>query len=309
MAALSNPPGSTMPQALRLATSAAVMLWAALSWAQQDYSKVEIKTTKLADNVYMMEGAGGNLGLSAGEDAVFLIDDQFAPLTPKIQAAIAKITDKPVKFVLNTHWHFDHTGGNENLGKTGAVIVAHENVRKRMSTEQFIAFLDMHTKPDPKIALPLVTFTSDIAFHLNGEEIRAVHAPRAHTDGDAVIWFAKSNVVHMGDTFFNKMYPFIDAASGGSPDGVIAAADKVLAQVDDNTKIIPGHGPLGNKGDLKAFRDMLATVTGRIKELKRGGKKLEDVVASKPTAEFDAVWGNGFLKPPKFVEMIYKALD
>jgi glyoxylase-like metal-dependent hydrolase (beta-lactamase superfamily II) len=309
MAALSNR-GSTMPQALRLATSAAVMLWAALSWAQQqDYSKVEIKTTKLADNVYMMEGAGGNLGLSAGEDATFLIDDQFAPLTPKIQAAIAKITDKPVRFVLNTHWHFDHTGGNENLGKAGAVIVAHENVRKRMSTEQFIAFLDMRTKPDPKIALPLVTFTNDIAFHLNGEEIRAVHAPRAHTDGDAVIWFTKSNVVHMGDTFFNRMYPFIDAASGGSPDGVIAAADKVLAQVDDNTKIIPGHGPLGNKGDLKAFRDMLATVTGRIKELKRAGKKLEDVIASKPTAEFDAVWGNGFLKGPKFVEMIYKALD
>src|SRR5712691_12965828 len=231
----------------------AAAFFAAAALAQQDFSKVEIQTEKLADTVYMMTGAGGNLGVSVGEDAVFVIDDQFAPLTPKIQAEIAKLTDKPVKFLLNTHWHFDHVGGNENLGKAGALIFAHENVRKRMSTEQFMEFFGMKTKPEPKVALPVVTFTRDITFHVNGDEVRAFHVPRAHTDGDTIIHFAKSDVIHTGDAFFNKLYPFIDTSSGGSVDGVIAAADRVLAMAGDNTKIIPGHGPLGNKADLKVF--------------------------------------------------------
>ncbi len=280
-------------------------LFPQVALAQQDLSKVEIKTEKLSDTVYMMTGSGGNLGVSAGPDAVFLIDDQFAPLTPKIRAAIAKITKKPVKFLLNTHWHFDHVGGNENLGKGGVLIFAHENVRKRMSTEQFIEFLGMKTKPDPKVALPVVTFTSGVTFHLNGEEVRAFHVDNAHTDGDTVIHFAKSDVVHMGDTFFNKLYPFIDTSSGGSVDGVIAAADRVLAMIGDNTKIIPGHGPLGNKADLKVYRDMLAAVSGRIKDQIKAGRKLEEVVASKPSAPFDEAWGKGFLPPEKFVAMLY----
>src|SRR2546427_713577 len=188
----------------------AAALFAAAASAQQDFSKVEIQTEKLADTVYMMTGAGGNLGLSVGEDAVFVIDDQFAPLTPKIQAAIASLTPKPVKFVLNTHWHFDHTGGNENLGKAGAIIVAHENVRKRLSSEGFIEFLGMKTKPEPTIALPVVTLTRAITFRLNRGETVVNHVPPAHTDSPSILRFAKSNVVHMGDAFFNKLYPFID---------------------------------------------------------------------------------------------------
>ena len=287
---------------------AAIVIAAALaapSFAQEDLSKVEIQTQKLADTVYMMTGSGGNLGLSAGEDAVFLIDDQFAPLTPKIEAAIAKITDKPVKFVLNTHWHFDHTGGNENLGKAGGIIVAHENVRKRLSAEGFIEFLGMKTPPSPKIALPMVTFTRDLTFHVNGDEVLVLYAPKAHTDGDAIVQFKKSNVIHTGDTFFNKMYPFIDTSSGGTADGMVRAADLVLRLADDDTKIIPGHGPLANKADLQAYRDMLADVSARVRRLVRQGRTLDQVVAAKPTAKYDEAWGKGFLTPEKFVAMLY----
>jgi cyclase len=294
---------------LRMLAGCAAMFFAAAAAAQQDFSKVEIQTQKLADTVYMMTGAGGNLGVSAGEDTVFVIDDQFAPLTPKIQAAIAKLSSKPVQFVLNTHWHFDHTGGNENLGKAGAIIIAHENVRKRLSTEGFIEFLGMKTKPEPKIAQPLVTFTRDVTFHLNGDDIVVTHVPRAHTDGDSIVEFRKSKVVHMGDTFFNKLYPFIDTSSGGSVAGVLAAADRVLRTAGDDTKIIPGHGPLGNKADLKAFRDMLAAISTNIRAQIKAGKTLEQVTASKPTAKYDDVWGKGFIAPEKFVEMLYKNLN
>jgi len=290
---------------LRILAVSAAALFAAAASAQEDFSKVEIQTEKLADTVYMMTGSGGNLGVSVGEDAVFVIDDQFAPLTPKIQAAIAKLSSKPVKFLLNTHWHFDHTGGNENLGKAGAVIVAHENVRKRLSAEGFIAFFGMKTKPEPEIALPVVTFTRDVTFRLNGDELVVTHVPRAHTDGDSIVEFRKSNVVHMGDTFFNKLYPFIDTSSGGSVAGVLAAADRVLKMVDDNTKIIPGHGPLGSKADLKAYRDMLAAISASIQGQIKRGKTLEQVVASRPTAKYDEVWGKGFLAPEKFVTMLY----
>ena len=289
----------------RILAAYTTALLAAAASAQQDFSKVEIQTEKLANTVYMMTGSGGNLGVSVGEDAVFVIDDQFAPLTPKIQAAIAKLSSKPVKFVLNTHWHFDHTGGNENLGKAGVIIVAHENVRKRLSTEGFIAFFGMRTKPEPQIALPVVTFTRDISFHLNGDELVVTHAPRAHTDGDSIVRFGKSNVVHMGDTFFNKLYPFIDTSSGGTVAGVLAAADGVLRTAGDDTKIIPGHGPLASKADLKAYREMLAAVSGNIRGQLKAGKTLEQVIASKPTAMYDAVWGKGFLAPEKFVEMLY----
>jgi len=289
------------------AACAAVLAGPAL--AQQDFSKVEIQTEKLADGVYMMSGGGGgNLGVSAGEDGVLVIDDLFAPLTPKIQAAIAKVSAKPVRFVLNTHWHFDHTGGNENFGKAGAVIVAQENVRKRLSKDGFIAFLGMKTKAEPAVALPVVTFTRDLGLQLNGEEIRAFYAPRAHTDGDTVVQFVKSDVIHAGDTFFNKSYPFIDTSSGGSVAGVLAAANRILNIAGDKTKIIPGHGPLATKADLRAYRDMLATVSSRVTAQIKQGKKLEEVVASKPTAEYDEVWGKGFFPPEKFVAMLYDNL-
>ena len=276
--------------------------------AQQDFSKVEIKTQKLTDTTYMLIGAGGNIGLSVGEDAVFMIDDQFAPLTPKILAAVKAITAKPVKFVLNTHWHFDHTGGNENLGKDGALIVAHNNVRKRMNSEQLIEFLGMPTKPSPKAALPVVTFSTDMSFHINGDEVVCLHMPRAHTDGDAIVHFVNSNVIHMGDIYFNGMYPFIDTSSGGTVAGVIAAVDRALAIARDDTKIIPGHGPLATKADLKAYRDMLAALSERVAKMMKEGKKLEEIVAAKVTADYDEKWGKGFLRPEKFSEMLVKNL-
>ena len=275
----------------------------------QNFDKVEIKTQKLNDSTYMLVGAGGNMGLSIGEDAVFLIDDQYAPLTPKIEAAIKALSQKPVTFVINTHWHGDHAGGNVNMGKAGALIIAHDNVRKRLSSDQFNELFKSSTPPMAKAGLPVVSFSQDVTFHLNGEEIFAFHVPKAHTDGDAIIHFRKGNVIHTGDTYFNGLYPFIDYSSGGTPDGVIAAADRVLAIADDNTKIIPGHGPLSNKAELNVYREMLATVTGRIKALLKQGKKLDDILAAKPTADFDERWGKGFLAPPKFVEMLVSGLQ
>lgn len=278
-----------------------------LAAAQQNFDKVEIKTEKLSPTTYVLFGAGGNIGVSVGDDAVYIIDDQYAPLTPKIQAAIKAITDKPVKFVLNTHWHGDHTGGNESFGKAGALIVAHDNVRKRMSSEQFLDFMRSKVPPAPKVALPVVTFSQDASFHINDDEILAFHAPRAHTDGDSIIHFRKSNVIHMGDIYFNGFYPFIDYSSGGTPDGVVNAADRVLALADDKTKIIPGHGPVSNKAELKVFRDMVATVSGRVAKLVKEGKTLDEIVATKPTADYDERWGKGFIPPPRFIEMLMKA--
>lgn len=275
------------------------------SLAGQDMRDVSIKSIRITDSVYMLTGRGGNIGLSVGEDGVFLIDDQFAPLTDKILAAVAELTDDPIQFVVNTHWHPDHTGGNENLGEAGVIIVAHENVRKRMSTEQFIAAFNNRSPPSPPEALPVITFTDSITLHYNGDELRVAHMEPAHTDGDSVIFFRKANVVHMGDTYFNGMYPFIDVSSGGSIDGMIEAARRVLGQVNDQTKIIPGHGALSDTRGLLAYVEMLETVRGRVQKLVDEGKSREDVVAARPTRDFDAQWGGGFLEPDKWVGIIY----
>jgi glyoxylase-like metal-dependent hydrolase (beta-lactamase superfamily II) len=282
----------------------ACTLFIGIAHAQQNFDKVEIKTEKLSPTTYVLFGAGGNIGVSAGEDALFIIDDQYAPMNPKIVAALKQISDKPVKFVLNTHWHGDHTGGNESMGKAGGLIVAHDNVRKRMSSEQFIALFKSQVPASPKAALPVVTFSSDLTFHINGDEVYGFHVPKAHSDGDTIVHFRKSNVIHMGDTFFNGFYPFIDGSSGGTPEGVIAAADRVLAIVDDNTKIIPGHGPVSNKADLKIYRDMLSTISTRVKTAVKEGKKVDEIRAANPTAEFDEKWGKGFISPRGFIEML-----
>lgn len=274
------------------------------AWAQRDWSKVEIKVLKLNETTYMLSGAGGNIGLSVGDDAVFIIDDDFAPLAPKIKAAIATITKKPVQFVLNTHFHFDHTGGNEAFGKDGAFIVAHDNVRKRMSSEQLISFIGAKQDASPKMALPVITVAGEVSFHINGDEVHAFHVPRAHTDGDLIVHFRKSDVLHMGDVYFNGMYPFIDASSGGTADGVVAAADRVLALSGERTRIIPGHGPLASKADLQAWRNMLATVTQRIKDQRRAGRSDDEIRAAKPAADFDATYGNGFIKAEMFTAMM-----
>ncbi len=276
--------------------------------AQQDYSKVTIKTTKLGENVYMMTGAGGNLGVSVGEDGVFLIDDQFAPLTKKIQEAIGKLSKKPIRFVINTHWHFDHTGGNENLGKAGSIIVAHDNVRQRMSTDQFIKAFNKKVPATAKVGLPSVTFSETTTFHLNNDTIAVSHVPTAHTDGDSFIHFKKANVIHSGDMFFNGLYPFIDTSSKGSIEGMIKGAETMLALADDKTKIIPGHGPLADKAALIKYRDMLKEVSGSVKALVDQGKSRDETIAAKPTAKLDAEWGKGFLKPDVFVGIVYDSL-
>jgi cyclase len=280
-------------------------LLAPLATTAQDFSKVEIAATKLTDSLYMLAGAGGNIGLSIGPDAVFLVDDQYAPLTPKILAAIAKLTDKPVRFVLNTHWHGDHTGGNANLGQAGAIILAHENVRKRMSTEQFIEFTRSAVPPSPPVALPMVTFSGGVVtFYLNGDEVRASYMPNAHTDGDVVVQFVKGDVVHTGDVLWNGLYPFIDVSSGGSVEGTIAACDRLLGMVRESTRVIPGHGPLATLADLRAYRDMLATVSGRIKAMIAAGRTREQIVASDASAEFDAKWGARFINGERFRGML-----
>ena len=284
-------------------------LVATSAFAQQDFSKVQIKTIPVAKGVYMLVGSGGNIGLSVGQDGAFLIDDQYAPLTDKILKAISAVTDKPVRFLVNTHWHMDHTGGNENIGKGGTIIVAHDNVRKRLAKGQFMKVFNANIPPSPPKALPVITFADSVTFHWNDETLEVVHARSAHTDGDAVIYFKSTNVVHVGDLFFNGIYPFIDAESGGSMEGVIAGVEEVLGRIDDNTKVIPGHGPLGNKTDLKAYRDMLATVHESMTKLIEAGKNIDEIIAAKPTADFDAKWGGGFLKPDQWVRIVYAVMQ
>ncbi len=295
---------------LKLVTAALFAIGAHMPALAQDFGKIEIKAEKLNDTTWMLVGAGGNMGLSVGEDAVFLVDDQYAPMAPKIKAAIAAITSKPVKFVLNTHFHFDHTGGNEALGKEGALILAHDNVRRRMSADQLISFVGNSARQaaSAKVALPVITVPTAISLHINGEEVHAFHVAAAHTDGDLIVHFKGGDIVHMGDVFFNGSYPFIDAGSGGSPLGMIAAFDRVLALAGEKTKIIPGHGPLADKAALQRTRDMLATLVARIHAERRAGKNDEQVRAAQPTADFDAVWGKGFIKPEQFVQLVLNGL-
>lgn len=287
---------------------AALTLVAPQAGAQAPQEDVRITTEKVAGDVYMLQGQGGNIGLCVGDDGVLMIDDQFAPLTGKILAAVAELSDQPVRFVLNTHWHFDHVGGNENLGKAGAVIVAHDNVRTRMGSEQFMAAFDMRVPPSPKVALPVVTFADSLSFHLNGEEIQVFHVENAHTDGDAIVHFQSADVIHMGDTFFNGMYPFIDVGSGGSIDGVIAAADRILALAGERTRLIPGHGPVAGRETLRACRDRLASIRADVQKLIDAGKGRSEVIAAKPTARFDQEWGGGFLTPDVFVGIVFDSL-
>lgn len=272
---------------------------------KEDFSKVQIKATKVAEGVFMLEGAGGNMALSVGKDGGVLIDDQFAPLSPKIVAAARKAGAAKVKFVVNTHWHGDHTGGNESLGKTGAVVVAHDNVRKRMSTEQFIKLMDRKVPASPAGALPVVTFTSDVTFHLNGDTIHVLHVDPAHTDGDSLVHFEKANVLHMGDTMMTMSYPFVDEGSGGRFLGFIAAAERALALANDSTVIIPGHGPVTNKAGLKEWRDMLVAIRAAVAKLVAEGKTLEQVKAAKPTAAWDAAWGQKFIKAEVLLDAVY----
>ena len=272
------------------------------AFAQRNFEAVQIKATQVSQNVWMLEGEGGNIGVSVGEDGVLLIDDQFAPLTEKIVAAVKKITDKPIKYLFNTHWHGDHTGGNENLGKAGVMIVAHDNARTRLMTEQ--TTLLGKNPASPKVALPVLTFDNTVTYHINGDTMVAYKVPPAHTDGDCFVRFKNANVVHTGDVFASWRYPYIDTINGGSIQGIVKAMDDLIPTLDDNTKVIPGHGRLSGKKDVIAYRNMIATVGARVEALVKQGKTLEEVRAAKPTRDFDELWG----KPrtgDQFVEYVY----
>ena len=285
--------------------SAALSVLTTGGWAQQDLSKVEIKVSKVAGNVYMLEGSGGNIGVSVGEDGIVIVDDQFAPLAPKIKAALKGITDKPLRFVLNTHFHGDHTGGNAQFG-TEATIIAHENVRKRLEGGGTVA--GNPVPPAPKEALPVITFNDRATVHLNGEDIRAIHFPNGHTDGDSVIFFPKSNVVHMGDDFVTYGFPFIDVNSGGSLSGMIAGVEKVLSMVPADVKIIPGHGPISTPADVRKFVDMLKDTRALVAKAAAGGKTAEQVKSEHVLSKYEDL-GKGFIKTDAWIDLLLADIE
>jgi cyclase len=271
---------------------------------QQDFSKVQIKASKVAGSVYMLEGAGGNIGVSVGEDGIVIVDDQFAPLAGKIKETLKKLSDKPLRFVLNTHFHGDHSGGNAQFSKE-ATILAHENVRKRLAEGTKV--LGGEVRPSEREALPVITFNDRATVHLNGEDIRAVHFPHGHTDGDSVIFFPKSNVVHMGDDFVTYGFPFVDVGNGGSVSGMIAGCEKVLQMTSADTKFIPGHGPISTAVDLRKYVDMLKETRGLVAESLKKGKTIEQMKQEKLLARFDDL-GKGFIKTDAWIDVLYADL-
>ncbi len=272
-------------------------------FAQQD-----VTTVQVTDSIYMISGKGGNIGVFIGADGTFMIDDKYAPMSEGISAAIESLGGDQPKFLLNTHYHGDHTGGNENFGSAGATIVSHDNVHALLASGSTIKAFNMETPPAPGTALPAITFSSEITFHINDEAVQIFHTPNAHTNGDSVVFFPNSKTIHTGDVFFNGFYPFIDVEHGGTVTGVIAAADKILKLANDQTKIIPGHGPLAGVKDLAAYRDMLNTVRERLSELKSAGMSAEDAAAQSPLSDLEAQWGDGFLSSAQWINIIYEGL-
>ncbi len=269
---------------------------------QPDFSKVEITTTKVAGNIYMLSGRGGNIGVDTGDDGVFLIDDEFEPLVPKINAAVHAISPAPVRFVLNTHYHYDHTDANATIAP-GATIIAHDNVRARLQngTKAF----GREFPPAPKAGLPVLTYDDQMTLHLNGEDVRIIHYPNAHTDGDSIVWFPKSNVLHMGDEFFNGGYPVLDVENGGTIRGLTAAIDKTLAMVPDDVKIIPGHGPLGDKASLRAFNDMLKATSDAVAKEIKAGKTAAQLKDENVLAPWNDQWDKKFVSASRYIDELY----
>lgn len=270
----------------------------------ENFDSVQIKTTKLTESVYMMEGSGGNIGVCIGTDGTFMIDDQFAPLTKKIKAAIAKITDKPVQFLINTHFHGDHSGGNENFGGEGTIIVSQENSRQRMEADRFFGNPPKNQIADAPKILPKITFTQSMNFYYNGETIRVFHLGEAHTDGDAIIYFKKSDVLHMGDVFVRYGFPYIDEPRGGNINGMIETIDTVLSQITDATKIIPGHGGMAVKKDMVEYNNMLKTIRDRVKKLVDEGKTLEQITATNPLSGFE----QRGISAKDFIKVVYDSV-
>ncbi len=292
----------------------AVLSFAALLVAQdQDFSKVEIKVIKVSGNIYLLQGSGGNIAASVGEDGIVIVDDQYAPLADKIAAALKGIgaTDKPVRFVINTHYHGDHTGGNAPFAAGGSTVIAQDNVRKRLETGGKAGIgtaMSIDQKVAPKGALPIITFDHDVTVHLNGEDIRALHFPGGHTDGDAIVFFPKANVVHMGDDFVRYGYPFIDVNSGGSVQGMIAACDKVASLLPDDVKVIPGHGQIANLGDIRDYSVMLKETSSAVQAAINLGKTTDQMKKEKILAPWDKKYGGGFITSDLFIETLYNSL-
>lgn len=273
---------------------------------QRDWSQVQMKATKVAGNVYMLEGAGGNIGVSVGPDGILIVDDQFAPLADKIRASLKELGQGKLRFILNTHWHGDHTGGNVVFGPE-APIIAHDNVRKRMATEQRSEVFKSTTPASPKEALPVITFNQTLTVHFNGEEIRAIHFPHGHTDGDSVVFFTSSNVVHLGDDFFAGRFPFVDLESGGSVEGLAKNIGDIITKIPEGAKLIPGHGPISTVEDLKSYHRMLLETTEIVRNKISGGKTLEQIKSDGLPEEWKP-WGTGFIKTDLWIETIHKSL-
>ena len=276
------------------------------SFAERDFSAVEIKIVNVSKNIYMLQGSGGNVGVSVGSDGVLMIDDQFAPLSEKIRTAIKSVGGEKISFLVNTHWHGDHTGGNEQFGRE-ATIIAHTNVRKRLSSRQEIKLFNMVSEPHPKEALPVITFDESLSVYFNGEEIKVIHFPNGHTDGDIIIFFEGSNVVHMGDHFFAGMFPFIDLDSGGDVKGYTENVAKVIAFLPDDVKIIPGHGELSGMNELKAFHEMLIGTTDFVRTAVTAGKGLDEVKKEGLPEQWQS-WAKGFLSEEQWIEIVYHSL-
>lgn len=290
---------------IRMLAAAGLAVFAAIA-AAQDPPPPAIEAVTVAEGVYVLYGQGGNIGVSAGADGLFLIDDQYANMTPMVEAALAKLGSGSPRFVLNTHWHGDHTGGNESLASKGSVVLAHDRVRERMSTEQFSEFFKRKTPASAPGALPVVTFNDSLSLHVNGDELRGTYAPRAHTDGDVFIHFRAANVIHTGDLVFAGMYPFIDLDSGGSVAGVIAAVDRMLELANDGTRVIPGHGKVTDRAGLVEYRKMLAVTSERMRELVKAGKTLDEVLAAKPNADYDGQLGWSFITVERYIQILYR---
>jgi glyoxylase-like metal-dependent hydrolase (beta-lactamase superfamily II) len=265
-------------------------------------------SSKLTDAIHMISGPGGNIAVFSWPEGKLAVDSGVLGASDGILDLMDSYGSQPLRILVNTHWHYDHTEGNEAFRKKGALIIAHENVRKRMGSAQEIDFFQAHIPPSPAGALPESTFPTETALNLDGEQIHIVHVQPAHTDGDSFIHFVNANVIHGGDLIFGGFYPFIDYSTGGLIAGMVAAANRILAITDNRTKIVPGHGPLMNTEDLKQYRDMLTDVEGRVRTLKQHGKDLNAVIAAKPTQKFDEKWGKGFLQPDGFVKVAFSSL-
>jgi glyoxylase-like metal-dependent hydrolase (beta-lactamase superfamily II) len=287
----------------------AVLSWFAAGALAQapDYTKVEYRNEKLTDNLFVLFGGGGNIAVLTGPDGSLVVDSDVPEMSAKMRAAVSLVSDRPARFLVNTHYHFDHAGGNPTLGRGNVVIVAQENVRQRLSGKQTLKQdgIDLTFDPTPREGLPLVTFEDGLQFHVNGEDVSVVHVAHAHTDGDAFVFFEKANVLHTGDLMMSVGYPIVDAGNGGSLDGLIAGHERIIKLCNDKTRVIPGHGPVVGKADLQAYHDMLVTIRQRVADLMRKGRSVEEVVAAHPSREFDERWGKGFYKPDLFVQRVF----